>query len=47
MKNFQKIIKYSALAFAIVLIIGIFKLAVSGLLFVGGIFLIQIKKQKL
>ena len=38
MKNFQKIIKYSALAFAIVLIIGIFRVAVGGLLFVGGFF---------
>jgi len=38
MKNFQKIIKYCALAFAIVLIIGIFKFAVGGLLFVGSFF---------
>ncbi|HHX99273.1 TPA: DUF4097 domain-containing protein [Candidatus Dojkabacteria bacterium] len=38
MKNFQKIIKYSALVFAIVLIIGIFRVAVGGLLFVGGFF---------
>ena len=38
MKNFQKIIKYSALVFAIALIVMICRLAIGSLLFVGGFF---------
>lgn len=38
MKTFQKIIKYCALAFAIALVVMIFKLTVGSLLFVGSFF---------